>query len=379
MSLLSCNNCCSLLTNKCSEFVKSVKHNKCTLCTIVTIIITLIFCSSIYGLYVYGDKFVISSDCPSMDVNNNIAFTYNSKSNWKYKYDFSENNNYYEVQQKCYSLYHDVNLLRNNLLISRIVYSSPFVTHNAYIKDCIGQIIYIIETSLVPTILLNYNNLFVSVLIRDPFNNVIGYIESYKYFMGRIDITDAVTHKIAASALEYNDQIQFMIYNAGSKVGNFRLLMSLAGHIAFSNKPLDNCNNYVYKGGIVVLCFTAILFVITLIQCYQNFNIIKNYLFTCWHDIRLKLKKNIKETKLTTDPSSDQKWEPVPVLRHIKDTVDPQLLYLSNNELEMSQSQVSDQDNKEIPKLIFPQTNEIEMSVTQLSEPEINDTEIVSV
>lgn len=148
------------------------------------IIVAIILCIlgigfSIVGIYVSGNKFVPNDQaCPVIDLPDNVTFTKQYMSQWKWTYSY----NNWEIQQKCFSTQADVNLLKGGVLVARSDNKILSLTNKAYVYDCRHNTIYIIETANVADTLINMNGIYVSVLIRDNNNTIIGYVESTQFF-----------------------------------------------------------------------------------------------------------------------------------------------------------------------------------------------------
>src|ERR1700752_5373621 len=121
-----------------------------TINTIKAIIIgSIVLGGILLGIFVGGEKYTVSSkNCPVInDIPENIEFVECATCQWKWSYFTFYDNNNYKIEQLCPSRTSDVNLFKNDELVSRSDYSLFARTQTAYINDCHVNRIYRIDST----------------------------------------------------------------------------------------------------------------------------------------------------------------------------------------------------------------------------------------
>lgn len=209
-----------------------------------------------------GNKYTDSNiACPIVDINN-YTFTKQFWHQWKWLYDLDYDGHYYQIEQKCFSVLHDVNFKKDGQLVSRSDNKIFTLITTANINDCHGNTIYIVDTANYIQELINMNGIWVSACIKNPSGNIIGYIDSTKFFNEHIQITDYNTKRIAVTMdknfFSFPWKWNIVILDPTSPVSDPRITTLLAGHLSFSNSQngtTDMCNTYVRDAGITSLVF----------------------------------------------------------------------------------------------------------------------------
>jgi hypothetical protein len=259
------------------------------------IIVTSVICSlvctigiacSVIGIYANGNKFLSNDQsCPINDLPNDVTFTKQYMSQWKWTYSY----NNWKIQQKCFSSQGDVNLLKDGILVSRSDYKILSLTSLAFVYDCHHNTIYTIETANVQETLINMNGIWVSVLIKDKDNNIIGYVKSTQFFNSDIYITDAKlnneTVHMVKNYFKYPWTWIINVFNNQSVISDYRIITLIAGHSAFTedSDSTDICNEYVLYSFIITLTVIVIFLVGICYMIYSRWNYVKN---TCCQKYR---------------------------------------------------------------------------------------------
>lgn len=173
----------------------------------------------------------------------------------------------YEVRQRCPTVNHDAEFFVNGHLASKSDKKSFSLTSLTYIYDCHGDTIYIAEAANYNQGLINMNGIYVSLLVKDPDHNILGYVTSFKFYSESIQIIDYNTNLLAVQMdknffeIPWNWNIQ--INDMNSSVADLRLLSLLAGQLSFSpqtgtNNTSDGCNYFFVVSSTITIVFVSI-------------------------------------------------------------------------------------------------------------------------
>jgi hypothetical protein len=218
-------------------------------------------------MYVSGNRFS-STSCPV--VPNMTRFTLSKDPTSQYNWKYFIPNTQIVVKQKCPTPNNEPALYYGPLsslrMIARVNKEQFSLYNTAQIMDCMGHVIFAIETDSLKQTFLNNIGVHANVLFRGFDNSVIGYTTGTSLYVNQITIYDAISANASLvatinqlSATSWTWSIN--IYIPSHPVADLRLLILLAGMISFSDPifgSTDICNNLFYYLGYILLGITIV-------------------------------------------------------------------------------------------------------------------------
>lgn len=196
--------------------------------------------------------------------------------NWKYTLNDPLSGS---MRQVCLSLTHDAELRTGNgQLVARTDGKVWTTISKTYIRDCHGDIVFVLRTGDVFQTLINNVWIDVSFELRDSREqNVLAYVTGRSFLLESFDIIDARTGEVMASmARNLIDVVLEWHYTIRTNATEPWLLFLLSAKHTFSQEgrkdKTDTCNNYVYITGITVLVLTCILFTLAIVAVVYQWN-----------------------------------------------------------------------------------------------------------
>jgi hypothetical protein len=266
--LNACDSCCTSINSGCSRVCgnKWAKIKSNWYCIIFTVVVlgTIGIGSSVANIYKSGKAFTPNEElCPVIEAQTQTTITKEifTQIHWTYS------NPQYRVIQVCPTYNHDANLYVGGHLASRSDKKTFSLTSLNHIYDCHGKTIYNVESANFGQTLINMNGILVSLLVKDPDNNILGYVDSFKFYSESIHIIDYQTNVVAVDMQKNFFKIPWnwviKVLDPNSTVADYRLLMLLAGQLSFSPQPghndtTDLCNEYFAVASIITIVFAAL-------------------------------------------------------------------------------------------------------------------------
>lgn len=240
-------------------------------------ILALGFGISVIVLFDQGKAYTSrSEDCPVILEPNPAPYPhlYSSREqildsiwNWKYRLNDPLSG---EIRQVCLSLTHDAELRTGGgHLIARTDGQVWSTISKTYIRDCHGDIVYVLRTGDVFQTLVNGVWIDVSFELRDASQTtVLAYVAGRSFLTESFDLIDARTGVVTASmARNLIDIVVEWHYIIRTNATEPWLMFILSGRHSFwqegrkdNGQKMDTCNQYVYITGLCVLIVTCILF-----------------------------------------------------------------------------------------------------------------------
>jgi|SRR3989344_134283 len=230
-------------------------------------------------MYVSGNKFSNTS-CPV--VPNMTRFTLSKDPTSQYNWKYFIPNTQVVVKQKCPSPNNEPALYYGPLsslkLIARVNKEQLSLYNTAQIMDCMGHVIFAIETDSLKQTFLNNLGVHANVLFRGFDNSVIGYTTGTSLYVNQVSIYDAISTNSSLvatinqlSATSWTWSIN--IYIPSHPAADLRLLLLLAGMISFQDPVFgstDICNNLFYYLGYILLGITIVSFLALIAGCVRT-------------------------------------------------------------------------------------------------------------
>lgn len=230
---------------------------------IFTVIVTFICATlgfGIYACYEYAnrDKFPPQSACGTFG--NITSMTMKKKVfklwSWEYESDVGF------FKQRCPTFTHDADIYdNNNNLISRTDGKIFSLTTRYNIYDCFGNTKYIVETGNFFEAVINTNRIWVSLLLRDKSENVIGFIDSEIFVDGSVNLKDLNGTIIANMAKTFDPfwQWTYNIYSNSNTVVDMDCLVAITSKLSFmpgifeKKDKTDICNQFFLGASITAV------------------------------------------------------------------------------------------------------------------------------
>ncbi len=178
---------------------------------------------------------------------------------WKWTYNFSINNKKGKIQRVCPSLKNeDTNIFYDGHLVARSMGEILSTVSKTHIRDCHGNVIYVVRTGNLFDTIINGNKIYVSYELRDKSEkNILGYVSGTNLINNDIKITSSKTGETVAKlyrnkfSLVWNWDID--IIDPDDEAANPIALSALAGQVSFGennsgkkHSDNDTCNTYFY-------------------------------------------------------------------------------------------------------------------------------------
>lgn len=179
----------------------------------------------------------------------------------------------------CPTTQYDTALYLDDHLVAYIDGKAFSTRSTSQIKDCHGNILYIVETGSLGQTLINGIDIVVSFLLKDKFgDNILAYIKGeHIFFSDDIEIkaidgsTIATLHRNKINLRWYWD-ININPDNANHHGANPVVLSLLAGKRSFSdsydgkgNQLTDSCNQYFWVVSWLIVSVLGLLVVLVII------------------------------------------------------------------------------------------------------------------
>jgi hypothetical protein len=211
-----------------------------------------------------------SEECPMINASAQTTITKEIWQQWHWTYSGSG----YSLVQVCPTWNHDSKLYAHGHLASRSDKKTFSTSSKTHINDCHGKRIYNTETSNFGQTLINLNGILVSLVVRDPDDNILGYVASTNFYSQEIQLIDYKTGQVVVEMNKNFFDIPWnwvtKVYDLTNPLADPRLTSHLEGQLSFSPQPgdkdsTDMCNNFFKYGSLTVIILTAILGFIGLI------------------------------------------------------------------------------------------------------------------
>jgi len=243
-----------------------------------------------------------STSCPVFPNVTTFSLEKQILSQWHWRYDFSDDLDV-NIQQSCPTTTHD-SILYIDGQVSAMTDGKFFSTvSKTYIKDCHGNVIYVVRTGDLFETIINSNQILVSYELRDNNDNIIAYVAGNNFIDNNMDITDIYGNNVAnlnrpLSSLYLDWTIN--IYNTSSPGADPRVLTLLAGKKSFSDnsKKTDICNNFFWGVAWTFLAIGIIIFIGIAFICYLSFGEIVRCCRDCYGSYLYKQNNNNHNTNV---------------------------------------------------------------------------------
>jgi hypothetical protein len=201
------------------------------------------------------------TDCPVYETPSHVRITKQLWSQWNWKYQ-SSTTPQFKFVQKCPSHEHDVKFYVGDHLAS-ISDKKIISWYNLiHLNDCHMKRIYNIEVADSVQKLINMNGIWTSVVVKDPSDKIVAYVDSANFYDQNIKVYDSNSTMIAQMQKNFLSVPWYWdinVYNLNSSVADMRLLATLAGQLSFSSgNSTDICNYFFVAASITTIVFVVI-------------------------------------------------------------------------------------------------------------------------
>ena len=233
-----------------------------------------------YAAYEYSQRNVYESDsytCGNFDNITNLVMTKKIWSIWHWEY--ASNNAYF--RQRCPTFEHDASIYNNGLLVARTDGKILTVVSEMNIKDCHGNIIYTVESGNLFQTIINSNNIWTSLIVKDTNGTIFAYVTTSIFIVGTITFNDIFGNPIAIidKAISINGwKWTYTIYNQSAI--DMEVLLAITAKLSFSpgpgekNDKTDMCNQFFVGAGVTTLILISLLLIIIIVfvidKCTTN-------------------------------------------------------------------------------------------------------------
>lgn len=223
-----------------------------------------VFTFGIHAAVIYDNgKKYSTNDCPTLELCRNCEITLTNKWYDLWHYTFTTGD--ISIEQVCPSANRDVKIYTYGTLYSRSDKKTFTTVSTNYINNCQGDTKYIVQTADIWKTISNLNGITASLLITDPNNNYLAYVQGTGFFNYDFDIIDYKTGLTIAHMtrefLSIPEKWNINIYNNSSPALKSEVLYTIAARQSFIDEDdSDICNQYFWGASITVLtimCLTA--------------------------------------------------------------------------------------------------------------------------
>lgn len=249
---------------------------------ITAVIIVIGFGASVAGIYDNRPDYT-SDSCPRIILYNNRSYVAEKDiwAQWHWTYELNSQN--VDIERSCPTVNVDVDIYVNGRLYTRSDKKTFSTTSRNYIRNCHGNVEYIIETPNALSTLINWNGIYTSLLLKNSNGTVLAYVSGTTFFDYDFDIISATTNFVVAHMSRDYVSIpwkwNFKINDNTSDGAKPEVLFTIAGRTSFgdSGDKDDTCNTYFWSVSWTVVAIVG--FLVIVIFC------IVGYIF--WKSIKL--------------------------------------------------------------------------------------------
>lgn len=138
-----------------------------------------------------------AKSCPTIPPASSYTIEKELFAQWHWKYSFSGFEGV--LVKMCPSLKDDAAVYIDDDLVTRTDVKVFSFTNKAYVEDCHGDRIFIIESGDAWAATINSVSVFVSLEVQAPDGRVLGYVSDDNFFSDDIEVLDATTGALAAT------------------------------------------------------------------------------------------------------------------------------------------------------------------------------------
>lgn len=174
---------------------------------------------------------------------------------------------YGSFEQKCPTFAHDANIYRNGRLAMITDGKLLSIVSRTELKDCHGNVAYVLETGDFFQTMINGNRIWVELLLKYTNDTIIAYVTSKIFFVGSIDFTSPNGQTIARAAKTIDGAHWKWTYNLFTTEIDMAPIIAATAKISFSpafgekDDKNDMCNQFFLGAGITAVILLGILFV----------------------------------------------------------------------------------------------------------------------
>lgn len=234
----------------------------------------------IYATVLYAKRNDFKSDnyiCGSYENITSMSMSKNILSIWNWKYTSS----YGYFEHMCPTFTHDANIYRGNQLAMRTDGKIFTVKSKVNLRDCHGNIKYIMETGSPWETLINKNLIWVKLLLKYPNDTIIAYVSSTIFITGNIEFRN-INDTLIASAEKIIEGIHWQWnYKIYSEEIDLSAIIAITAKISFNPSAFDyvnnnkenndGCNKFFMASWIISIILLGLLFIGGITYCYNNY------------------------------------------------------------------------------------------------------------
>lgn len=242
---------------------KNTSNNICIVCCGLIVISAIVGIGiSITTIYANGTSYLSEDEFCGVFPANLTSFTVVKDiwAQWHWEYDFKEFEG--SIQQQCPTGKHSVNVFVSDSLSVRAERQIFSLYDEADIKDCHGNLLWVIRTGDVWDTIINGNKIKVSFELRNAANNLLAYSTGTNFLSNEIVINDLDGNQVAKMEKQFFEipwHWDITITDHTHPVADPRVVSAIAGLVSFSGKQTDSCNNYIIYGIITLVVIACII------------------------------------------------------------------------------------------------------------------------
>lgn len=264
----SCRNCFAELRSTICD----CKKTSCRIGWVVYIFCILVFFATL-GIFVDGVRNegnqMVESSVPCSSFPRNVSYIELNKkiTFWNWIYTITIGGATGEVQMRCPSVMHDMDVHFGNQPIGRTNGKIASLISEINITDCHNNVLYIVRTGDAFETLINMNKIYVTFEVRTPYDNqIVFYVKKITFITSDFDIYDVNGSSVATiKQNKFQDLFNFNTWtwhiNVTKQTINPLIVSFIASHHAFSetnkdgNYTYDGCNQFYYAMFIMMILF----------------------------------------------------------------------------------------------------------------------------